>query len=342
MTDMNDPPKDLPVEDVLSLTGHQAFFSGRTIVFAPPPLAPSSEPVPVVDSDDNSDVFSAPENEGAFLLDFFTPVTAANETDDKNAFVTGMYTVFQTQEGLDEEAIDDDSQPNGPFDLSATEVFQQEEEERQRESLDGFIRQNDADTLFELGEKYDRHGEEPLEVTRPVEISPVSLLEAMLFVGDRENRALSLEKATSLMRNVSLDEAWAAIQTLNTRYRQNGSPYEITQDQEGWRFVLREEFEPVRERFFGKTREVKLSQKVIDVLALIAYRQPISLGELMEVRPNTGTLLTQLAKRDLIVQEKQTINGEQSVYFRTTARFLTLFNIASLDDLPIIDEIGFR
>ena len=304
-----------------------------------PTIAFPREELPAASSPEEPKENSSPSGEGSFFFDFFSSSVPAKEKEDENAFVAGMQSVFHTDESED----DNTTEPVGPYSLSETEVFQQEEAERQRENLDGIIRQNNADSLFELGEKYDRPGEEErIEPTRSVEINPVSLLEAMLFVGDRENQPLSLEKATSLMRNVSVEEALEAIQTLNARFLRNGAPYEIVQDGPGWRFALRPEYEPVRERFFGKTREFKLQQKAIDVLSLVAYRQPVSAAEIQEVRPGTASVLSQLVKRDLIVAEKKTVDKKQVVYYRTTPRFLTLFNLESLDDLPIVDEIDFR
>ncbi|MBQ7030268.1 MAG: SMC-Scp complex subunit ScpB [Thermoguttaceae bacterium] len=188
-------------------------------------------------------------------------------------------------------------------------------------------------------------GETSVEATggRRVPIGPASILEAMLFVGDRENRPLTLARATELMRNVSETEALEALADLNERYWRDGAPYRIVRDGDGFRMALRPEFDALAARFVGgKTKEFKLTQTMIDVLALIAYRQPISLDEILETRNNATGALSQLVKRELVAQEKRIVDKKKVAFYSTTPRFLRLFNLESLDDLPIVGDVDYR
>ncbi|MBQ8364028.1 MAG: SMC-Scp complex subunit ScpB [Thermoguttaceae bacterium] len=188
-------------------------------------------------------------------------------------------------------------------------------------------------------------GETSVEATggRRVPIGPASILEAMLFVGDRENRPLTLARATELMRNVSETEAIEALADLNERYWRDGAPYRIVRDGDGFRMALRPEFDALAARFVGgKTKEFKLTQTMIDVLALIAYRQPISLDEILETRNNATGALSQLVKRELVAQEKRVVDKKKVAFYSTTSRFLRLFNLESLDDLPIVGDVDYR
>ncbi len=188
-------------------------------------------------------------------------------------------------------------------------------------------------------------GETSVEATggRRVPIGPASILEAMLFVGDRENRPLTLARATELMRNVSETEAIEALADLNERYWRDGAPYRIVRDGDGFRMALRSEFDALAARFVGgKTKEFKLTQTMIDVLALIAYRQPISLDEILETRNNATAALSQLVKRELVAQEKRVVDKKRVAFYSTTPRFLRLFNLESLDDLPIVGDVDYR
>ncbi|MBQ2791120.1 MAG: SMC-Scp complex subunit ScpB [Thermoguttaceae bacterium] len=180
-------------------------------------------------------------------------------------------------------------------------------------------------------------------VARRVPIGPASILEAMLFVGDRENRPLTLARATELMRNVSETEAIEALADLNERYWRDGAPYRIVRDGDGFRMALRSEFDALAARLVGgKTKEFKLTQTMIDVLALIAYRQPISLDEILETRNNATGALSQLVKRELVAQEKRVVDKKKVAFYSTTPRFLRLFNLESLDDLPIVGDVDYR
>ena len=175
------------------------------------------------------------------------------------------------------------------------------------------------------------------------EISPRTIFEAMLFVGNRENKPLEPERAAELMRNVSPEELVEIVQELNEKYARVNAPYHIVREDDGYRMILRPEFEPVRARFSNKSRETKLSQAAIDVLAIVAYRQPITADEVQQIRKSPSQpILQQLVKRELIDSQKILSKKKTITLYRTTDRFLQLFQLESLDDLPTAEEIDFR
>ena len=213
-----------------------------------------------------------------------------------------------------------------------------------KESPDGqdsdFLVENDTDDPDEDGEPY-----ESIETSEEerCEISPRTIFEAMLFVGNRENKPLAPERAAELMRNVSPEELVAIVQELNDKYARVNAPYHIIREVDGFRMVLRPEFEPMRSGFYNKVRETKLSQAAIDVLAVVAYRQPITADEVQQIRKSPSQpILQQLVKRGLIDAQKILNKKKTTTFFRTTDRFLKLFQLESLDDLPTAEEIDFR
>ena len=167
-----------------------------------------------------------------------------------------------------------------------------------------------------------------------------TIIEAMLFVGNRENRPLDADQIAEKLRDVSPGEVEQAVVQLNEHYQERNCPYTIILERGGYRMVLRSEFEPVRDQFYGKVRETRLSQQAIDTLAVVAYRQPITAEEIQRIRQQScSTVLNHLVRRNLLsisreVQEKTTV-----VRYRTTPRFLELFQIQSLDDIPKIEEL---
>lgn len=306
------------------------------------------------------------DDENAFFASFSNGADASRGTETfDDAFAGGLRSIF------DAESEDDEDDATAKDGESDAERFQRDLERERRESLDGVLLQNDSDFLREAGEKYERprvsdadferksgatagrggengengeNGESSEAVEgRRVPIGPASILEAMLFVGDRENRPLTLARATELMRNVSETEALEALADLNERYWRDGAPYRIVRDGDGFRMALRPEFDALAARFVGgKTKEFKLTQTMIDVLALIAYRQPISLDEILETRNNATGALAQLVKRELVAQEKRVVDKKKVAFYSTTPRFLRLFNLESLDDLPIVGDVDYR
>jgi len=171
-------------------------------------------------------------------------------------------------------------------------------------------------------------------------VNPRTILEALLFVGHPANEPLTREQAAGCMRGVDAAEIDDLIAQLNREYEQLGCPYEIAAQDEGFRLTLRERWRPLRERFYGKLREARLSQAAVDVLSIVAYRQPIMREEVDELRgKDSGALLRQLVRRRLVRVEMPAAKGAPRKYF-TTDRFLRLFGLERLEDLPQSEEIN--
>ena len=164
-------------------------------------------------------------------------------------------------------------------------------------------------------------------------ISPQTILEAMLFVGNRDNEPLSPRRAAELMRDVDVDEIPSLVEELNRRY-DAGSPYHVVGEGDGYRLTLRREFYAVRNRFYGRVREARLSQAAIDVLALVAYQQPMTGEKIHRLRGKPSShVLAHLVRRGLLRIERPDAKRRTPHYY-VTDRFLRLFNLESLDDLP--------
>ncbi len=89
------------------------------------------------------------------------------------------------------------------------------------------------------------------------------------------------------------------------------------------------------EKLHGGVREARLSTAAVDVLALVAYRQPATKAEIDSLRGGeSGALLRQLVRRGLIQVVYRGEASRKEVSYGTTARFLELFNLQSLEDLP--------
>ena len=173
---------------------------------------------------------------------------------------------------------------------------------------------------------------------RGCEITPRSILEAILFVGHPQSEPLSTRQIAGLMRGVNADEVDELVRELNENYTAEAAPYLIQSRGAGYLLELREEFAPLRDRFYGRIKEVRLTQGAIDVLAIIAYNQPITLQEIDRIRGrSSGAAISQLVRRDILAYERAAEKGAKPTY-RTTERFLDLYGLESLDDLPQVDR----
>ena len=171
------------------------------------------------------------------------------------------------------------------------------------------------------------------------EISPRSILEAMLFVGNSANEPLSSKQVAALMRGVRQREIDQLVVELNDEYRQLGCPYSITSVGTGFLLELDEDYRGLREKFYRRTREARLSQAAVDVLAIVAYRQPLNRDEIDKLRGRpSSSVLAQLVRRQLLCQNRSDDNPRKPNY-QTTERFLQLFGLRSLEELPQSQEI---
>ncbi len=169
---------------------------------------------------------------------------------------------------------------------------------------------------------------------------PFRVIEACLFVG---GQPLSAKKLANLLDgNNDPADIEVLIDELNLEYSAQSRPYEIRLGDGGFRLTLRTEFDTVRSRVYGVgPRDVKLSQDVLEILALIAYQQPISQASIEACKPNSTNVLRQLLRRELIslTRVDQSRNG---VEYRTTPRFLQLFGLGQLSELPRPEDLSIR
>ena len=171
------------------------------------------------------------------------------------------------------------------------------------------------------------------------EITPGSILEAMLFVGSPQNEPLSSARVAELMRGVRPAEIDAVVRELNETYERRNCPYTIVQEGDGYRLLLRAEYARLRDKFHGKVRRARLSQAAIEVLAAVAYNEPIPADEVARLRGTaSGHVLTNLVRRQLLRLERPA-EGPRRVVYYTTPRFLKLFGLDSLADLPRSGEL---
>ena len=170
-------------------------------------------------------------------------------------------------------------------------------------------------------------------------IGPRSILEAMLFVGDPAGQPLSPAQAAELMRGVEPDEIPALVEELNQRYAANGSPYHVVSEEGGYRMTLRKPFHGLRDQFYGRVREARLSLAAVDVLSIVAYRQPLTADQVSKLRNKpSGHILAQLVHRGLLRIERAAV-PRRTAHYHTTDRFLELFGLTNLADLPQSEEL---
>lgn len=177
-------------------------------------------------------------------------------------------------------------------------------------------------------------------------VTEKQVVEAALFVG---GMPLTAKKLSSLFHtDHGFGFVECLIDELNQQYAEEGRPYSIVLGEGGYRLALLSEFEPIRNKVFGYgPKDVKLAQDALEVLSLVAYKQPITKGQIEALgKSGAGPLLRQLLQRELIRIDRAHTSGGSSRKndppYVTTPRFLSLFGLGSLNDLPVADDINFK
>lgn len=163
-----------------------------------------------------------------------------------------------------------------------------------------------------------------------------SAIEAILMITDAPVSLVAL--ATALERPVN--EVRDAVLRLSAEYQgADNHPvrgFELREVGGGWRIFVRSEFDWAVKLFVANENPTKLSQAALETLAVIAYRQPISRGQVASIRAvNVDSVVRTLLSRGLIT-ELYTDSETGAVNFGTSDLFLETLGINSLDELPPI------
>ena len=162
-------------------------------------------------------------------------------------------------------------------------------------------------------------------------------LEALLFSSARPVRKKDLAEALEATPD-AVDEALGML-AADAERPERGVRLESVAD--GWRFVTRPEFDGLLRRFHDVSERSRLSLAALETLAIIAYRQPITLPEIQEIRGvNSSSVLNTLFEKKLITTAgRRSVVGSPFLY-RTTSDFLVRFGLKDLDDLPQPEELA--
>jgi segregation and condensation protein B len=165
-------------------------------------------------------------------------------------------------------------------------------------------------------------------------VSPATILEAMLFVGLPDGAALTSRRVAALMRGVRPQEIDDLAAELKRRYRADNCPYEIAAKDSGWVMRLRPEFARFGRVVESRSRTVRLDAESLDVLALVAWNQPVPRDRIVELgcdaRPSVWRQLVRRGLLELVHEG----HGSAEPSYRTTRKFLEVFRLGSIDDLP--------
>ena len=161
------------------------------------------------------------------------------------------------------------------------------------------------------------------------------IIEALLFAADRP---LSGEKL-AMAAEVSVEEVARALEDLG-REKASVGALQLVEVAGGWQFVTKAEFAPFIRRLRDEKKS-RLSRAAFEVLAIVAYRAPVTRGEIDALRGvESGGPLNFLLERKLVAPAGRKDAPGRPWLFETGPLFLEQFGLKSLDDLPALEEFA--
>jgi segregation and condensation protein B len=171
-------------------------------------------------------------------------------------------------------------------------------------------------------------------------------IEALIFASDKP---LSTAELTDLVNNalgfledrISSDQTEAALQAITEKYATEFYSFEVIQSGGGWQFLTKKEFHKTIAQLNGDKFLKRLSPASLETLAIIAYKQPVTKGEIESIRGVSSDYAVQkLLEKELIViaGRNEKLPGHPLVY-ATSRNFMDYFGINSSEDLPTIKEV---
>lgn len=163
------------------------------------------------------------------------------------------------------------------------------------------------------------------------------MVEALLFASDAPLSAADLARVDERLDE---DTVSAVIEELRAEYDQTERSFQIFEIAGGYQLLTRPEFISILERYQTVPQSGRLSMPALEVLAIIAYRQPIGRMEVEEIRGvQSAAVLRTLQDRELIEPVARGEGLGRPMLYGTTGRFLEHFGFNSLEDLPRPDEL---
>ncbi|MCI7248979.1 MAG: SMC-Scp complex subunit ScpB [Clostridiales bacterium] len=163
-----------------------------------------------------------------------------------------------------------------------------------------------------------------------------SAIESMMFVwGD----PLDIKEVADIF-NVDKREIYDLCKELQAEYEQEGRGIVIREVNKCFQFVTRPENIGYIERLCTPVKHKRLSQSALEVLAIIAYKQPVTKGEIEAVRGiKCDRVIEGLMKKELVAQLGRSDAVGRPMLYGTTDQFLMEFGFETLKDLPEIEDI---
>jgi segregation and condensation protein B len=171
-------------------------------------------------------------------------------------------------------------------------------------------------------------------------------IEALIFASEKPLTTLELTELVNNLEEiedgkVSLDKVESALEGISEKYSADFYPFEVKQSGGGWQFLTRPAFHKTVAQLNGEKFLKRLSAASLETLAIIAYKQPVTKGEIESIRGVSCDYTVQklLEKELIIISGRNEKAPGQPLLYSTSKNFMDYFGINSADELPKIKEV---
>ena len=168
----------------------------------------------------------------------------------------------------------------------------------------------------------------------------LGVLEGILFVVGDEG--ISLKKICEIM-DISLEETKNLLKELKQTYENDARGIRISYLGDAFKLTTKQEHKEYYKKLVENPENHLLSPSALEVLAIVAYNQPITRVEIDEMRGvSSSHMIRRLVAKGLLKEAgKSTMPGRPNLY-KTTSDFLDYFGLATIEDLPSIDLLEYH
>ena len=171
-------------------------------------------------------------------------------------------------------------------------------------------------------------------------------IEALIFASEKPLTSLEIVELINnalgfMEERINLDQVESCIEGIREKYQSEFYPFEVKESGGGWQFLTKKDFHKTIAQLNGDKFLKRLSTAAMETLAIIAYKQPITKGEIESIRGvNSDYSIQKLLEKELIVitGRSENLPGKPLVY-ATSRNFMDYFGINSSEDLPKIKEV---
>lgn len=163
-------------------------------------------------------------------------------------------------------------------------------------------------------------------------------VEGLLFIAGAEG--ISSETIASIT-GYAKPAVLSILEELETQYQKNAeTALKLIETGGTYKLVTKAELSPILEKYFDRTSRSGLSPAALEILSIVAYRQPITRIEIDEIRGvHSGSTVQNLVLRNLLEVKGRLDEPGRPKTYGTTAEFLDYFGLKTIEDLPQLEKV---